>query len=477
MANLYRLILCALLALFAHPVLADGGPFPASPPGQDTSYCNTTNFPAAGVPGMVAAGGSWSCTPNANGTQRCGWLAPNGYFAGQCSTTLTPPSCPAGANAVTGPGGESLCTCTAGLRPFDGQCVAAPVCPEGQVEQGGACVPVACKPNETRVNGVCVPEPPCPAGQQRVNGVCKPYTCPAGGTASDQWYDLTSASTSSTCLYNSTNGTYCVLTIKPQVIARTNGAVTYMGGYGVYTGGTCGPSEPGKPTPQDPEKPGGDPNDGTKPPGPNDPKPTKPPSGGGQPGGPGGGNPNPDGTCPPGTYKSNGKCYPKDPPKEPPDNDGKCPQGYVKVGSECVPLQPPPDDEEGKDPSQFGGQCAATTCEGDAIQCAIVRDQYRRACELFEKESLESQLYGANKAKEGNQTTNLPGNESISLSGRIDTSNALGGVGGGVRDLNVTVAGQQITLPFSILNEYLEHLGNLLVAVSFLLALRIVSRG
>jgi hypothetical protein len=131
-----------------------------------------------------------------------------------------------------------------------------------------------------------------------------------------------------------------------------------------------------------------------------------------------------------------------------------------------------------EDGSSFGGSCGAGfTCEGDAIQCAVAQEQHRRACKLFDDASEESQLYQSNKGKEGNQTTNLPGNETVNVAGRIDSSDALGASAAGVADLNVTVWGQSITLPFSMLNPYLAQLGNVLLAVSFLLALRIVARG
>jgi len=130
------------------------------------------------------------------------------------------------------------------------------------------------------------------------------------------------------------------------------------------------------------------------------------------------------------------------------------------------------------DGSAFGGSCGSGfTCEGDAIQCAIAQEQHRRACKLFDDTSEESQLYQSNKGKEGNQTTNLPGNETVNIAGRIDSSDALGASSAGIADLNVTVLGESITLPFSMLNPYLSALGNLLLAVSFLLALRIVARG
>lgn len=44
-------------------------------------------------------------------------------------------------------------------------------------------------------------------------------------------------------------------------------------------------------------------------------------------------------------------------------------------------------------------------------------------------------------------------------------------------DLNITVWDQAVTLPLSSLCQYLAMLGNILVAVSMLMAARIVTRG
>ena len=133
--------------------------------------------------------------------------------------------------------------------------------------------------------------------------------------------------------------------------------------------------------------------------------------------------------------------------------------------------------EGDKDPSQFGGSCAAGfACKGDAIQCAIAHQQHLRACKLFDDPSPESLLYESDKNKTGNQTNDLDGNETIDLAGRIDQTDLLGG-GAGVSDLAITVAGTNVSLPFSKLNPYLSAFGNLLVAVSLLLAFRIVGRG
>lgn len=485
MAHVYRLICALLLASLSALALADGGAFPATPGSFDSSSCNQSVYPGTPYKSDSHTSESWACKEPVNGQRACGYWVDLSYYGsgniwyGMCSQTSTPASCPAGANMSTGPSGESLCTCTAGLRPSNGQCVASPSCPDGQHEEGGACVPDACKPNETRVNGVCVPEPPCPSGQTRVNGKCVPSKCPSQGTVSDQWYEVTSTGTSATCLYNSTDNTYCTMSVTPSVIARSDGRITYMGGYGVYTGGTCGPSEPGKPTPQDPAKPDGDPDKGTKPAGPNDPKPADKP--GGQPGGPGNNPtpPGPDGKCPEGTYKSNGGCYPKDPPKQPPDADGKCPSGYIKAGDKCIPLMPTPDKEPGeeKDPSTFGGQCEAVTCDGDAIQCAIARDQYRRACQLMDKETAESQLYHAEKVKTGRRTDDLPGNESIAFGQSMFSSANMLGPGSCIGDVHGEIMGQSITLPVSNVCAMLGTLRYALLAFGALLWVIIVFRG
>lgn len=226
--------------------------------------------------------------------------------------------------------------------------------------------------------------------------------------------------------------------------------------------------------------------------------------------------------CPPGQSPSKyaqGVCLPNEDPNANGDkgegNKNDCPKGYVPskyvaglcipattttdkdgtttcIGVVCITTKPDGSKEEkpkdqfcAENPEsplcvkgEFSGTCrSGFQCNGDAIQCSIAREQHVRSCKLFDDESPESALYEANKGKTGNQTGDLPGNETISLAGRIDSSDALAAGSAGVSDLNVTVWGQAITLPFSTINPYLAHLGNILLAVSFLLALRIVARG
>lgn len=134
-------------------------------------------------------------------------------------------------------------------------------------------------------------------------------------------------------------------------------------------------------------------------------------------------------------------------------------------------------DGDGKGGS-FGGSCSAGfTCEGDALQCSMAQEQHKRACELMSNPSDESKLYDANKGKTGNQTRDLPGNEDVDLSGeRIDTSSAIGG-GSCMSDIQISLAGQTASLPLSDLCKWHEYMGDILVAIALLGALRIIAGG
>ncbi|WP_369641704.1 hypothetical protein [Acidovorax sp. A79] len=169
-----------------------------------------------------------------------------------------------------------------------------------------------------------------------------------------------------------------------------------------------------------------------------------------------------------------------------PPEGGTCPVGTHLVNELCVwnPGVPPDGggngngDGDGDGDSGFAGSCAAGfNCEGDAIQCAIAKEQHIRACKLFDDKSAESELYDKEKGKEGVQTKDLPGNKSETMTGRINMSDALGGGGQCIQDLSVVVMGQSMTLPFSKIYPSIAVIGNIMVAVSLLLAARILVRG
>ena len=57
-------------------------------------------------------------------------------------------------------------------------------------------------------------------------------------------------------------------------------------------------------------------------------------------------------------------------------------------------------DGDDKEKGSFGGTCGAGfTCEGDALQCAMLKEQHKRNCEVLEKDTDSSSL--ANKAING----------------------------------------------------------------------------
>lgn len=130
--------------------------------------------------------------------------------------------------------------------------------------------------------------------------------------------------------------------------------------------------------------------------------------------------------------------------------------------------------DEDKDPSRFGGSCAAFSCDGDAIMCAVALEQHKRNCQLFVDTSVESALYDSEKGKTGPQYTS----ESVTLSsGSFSQANALGAAAQCIQDRTVTVAGHSVVLPFSQVCSTLQHLGTVLMFISFLVAYRIVARG
>lgn len=130
-------------------------------------------------------------------------------------------------------------------------------------------------------------------------------------------------------------------------------------------------------------------------------------------------------------------------------------------------------EEEGK--GKFGGSCSGGfTCEGDALQCAIAKEQHKRSCELHVNESPESKLYEASKGKTGKVTDDLPGNETIALTDRINTSSALGAGYCPLRDVTVDVAGYSKVLPLSNSCEQLGYVKTFFVGLCLFLALWIV---
>jgi len=125
------------------------------------------------------------------------------------------------------------------------------------------------------------------------------------------------------------------------------------------------------------------------------------------------------------------------------------------------------------DGSSFGGNCEASfVCTGDAVQCALTKEVHIQHCKL-NKETDESLLYAQSKDAE----PDLGDEETVNVGpGDFSTAPVLG-AGACITNRSVTVMGATLEIPFSDLCQYLAMLGNVLMAVAWLLSARIVMRG
>lgn len=127
--------------------------------------------------------------------------------------------------------------------------------------------------------------------------------------------------------------------------------------------------------------------------------------------------------------------------------------------------------------SSWGGSCSAFSCSGDAVQCAIAREQHTRNCALFDTSTSLSTLgnqvsSGADPAASSHPAA--AGNRQVfSLPGSLDQSRLLA-PGAGLTDQVFVVAGNDITVPFSRLNYYLNIMGGIVVMFSLIAAVKIV---
>lgn len=136
--------------------------------------------------------------------------------------------------------------------------------------------------------------------------------------------------------------------------------------------------------------------------------------------------------------------------------------------------------------SAFGGACAATTCEGDAVQCAIAADQYRRNCQWFDDPAAAALAEAGQANMNGQaQPDGHPGKNAtdtpISFANSIDQSDALGGASCPA-DVAFTVdvplvGARSLEVALSKVCAPLQLVGQLGVAITLLWAAVFVFRG
>ncbi|MDL5034661.1 virulence factor TspB C-terminal domain-related protein [Pelomonas sp. APW6] len=133
--------------------------------------------------------------------------------------------------------------------------------------------------------------------------------------------------------------------------------------------------------------------------------------------------------------------------------------------------------------SSFGGSCAATACDGDAVQCALTQEVIKRNCLLFDDAGVTKPLQAAGDAAVGAglKPSDHPGAEGnvtkvdASAAGRISQEDALPGSCPG--DQAFSVASYNLVIPFSRVCEPAAILGKAMVALSMLVAALIIFKG
>ena len=125
--------------------------------------------------------------------------------------------------------------------------------------------------------------------------------------------------------------------------------------------------------------------------------------------------------------------------------------------------------------SDISGACDAVACKGDAIQCAMAKEQARRNCEWF-KENADWKAKGealtngtdttANPAEENNRTI-------VNLPTALDASSPI--AASGIQDRSFSVFGRSYTLRLSELNPYLAVVGYVFMALAYMAAGRILA--
>lgn len=128
---------------------------------------------------------------------------------------------------------------------------------------------------------------------------------------------------------------------------------------------------------------------------------------------------------------------------------------------------------EGEAAPTFGGTCGAGfTCTGDAVQCAMARDQMLRNCKNFDDAASNDPVVQAANAA-ASSPAGHPINSGTSKSLAFDQTNILSG--SCPADVTVTVSHfNAVTLPFASLCTPATWLGNILVGITALSCLGIV---
>lgn len=126
--------------------------------------------------------------------------------------------------------------------------------------------------------------------------------------------------------------------------------------------------------------------------------------------------------------------------------------------------------------SLVSGECEQTACDGDAIQCAILRQQRKEYCDSLKPDSL-SELGNAvlNGADPLQGSLPSPANaQVIDVGTSLDASGWLGG-GQCFQDKQISVQGHTVKLEFSKACDYLVALRYVIMVIGSLISFRMLS--
>ncbi|QGH73290.1 MAG: hypothetical protein [Inoviridae sp. ctBZ32] len=130
-------------------------------------------------------------------------------------------------------------------------------------------------------------------------------------------------------------------------------------------------------------------------------------------------------------------------------------------------------DERG---SSFGGACAAGfACEGDAIQCAIAREQHIKNCRFWESKGGLSEADAVKAFDDARGTDAKKLNAEPVAFQNLERTAFLGA--GTLSDVSFTVQGQTLSIPFSELVPFLQAMGLAFMAVCGVIAIGIIRTG
>ena len=128
--------------------------------------------------------------------------------------------------------------------------------------------------------------------------------------------------------------------------------------------------------------------------------------------------------------------------------------------------------------SMISGTCEAVACDGDAVQCAMAREQAKRNCELMDKATPLSTI-GIAATVAGLKPSDHPGAPgnvaSVGLPALSDVP-LFGSSGGCPADVTVRLGAQTVVIPFSAMCSSLAMIGLALKGLAYFAAVFIIFR-